>query len=117
MKPSGIALLFLACTLTAGCKDKQPAVLGSAPKQGPTVAVAQLKPGPARLLIHGSIVEKCPVAGCWFRLQDSTGVVKVDTKSAGFAVVDVPLGTEVTVTGRMASSGETRFVAKGLSYK
>jgi hypothetical protein len=117
MKPIGIVLLFLACSLAVGCKETQPTVLGSTPPSGPTIMVARLKSASTPAVIHGMMIEKCPVAGCWFRLKDSTGVVKVDTKDAGFVVLDVPLGTEMTVAGHMASSGETRFLAKGLSYR
>jgi len=45
----------------------------------------------ARVVLHGRMTQKCPVAGCWFMLHDETGTIKVDTKNAGFVVVDIPL--------------------------
>jgi hypothetical protein len=63
------------------------------------------------------MVEKCPVAGCWFRLRDDTGIIKVDTKSAGFAVVKVPLETRVTITGTVITESDEVFIAAtGLRY-
>src|SRR4051794_32623319 len=61
---------------------------------------------PPQVSVSGVMVEKCPVAGCWFRLRDSTGVIKVNTKTAGFVVVDVPLETKMTVVGKVSSEGE-----------
>jgi uncharacterized protein YdeI (BOF family) len=62
------------------------------------------------------MVEKCPVAGCWFVLRDAGGEIKVDTKSAGFVISDVPLNTEVTVAGTADFGGERRIIATGLKY-
>jgi len=68
------------------------------------------------------MIEKCPTAGCWFRLRDSTGVIKVDTKSAGFVVVDVPLEAKITVAGRVLTDGndaqiEATGIQKGGLYR
>ncbi|HMJ92351.1 MAG TPA: hypothetical protein VK530_21190, partial [Candidatus Acidoferrum sp.] len=61
--------------------------------------------------------EKCPVAGCWFMLRDSSGTIKVDTKNAGFVVVEVPLQSIVTISGRVVTNGTERFIdATGLRY-
>lgn len=63
------------------------------------------------------MIEKCPVAGCWFRLQDNTATIKVDTKSAGFVVTDVPLQTTVTVSGKVGTEGNLPLIeATGLRY-
>jgi hypothetical protein len=63
------------------------------------------------------MIEKCPVAGCWFRLQDPTGTIKVDTKSAGFVVVDVPLQSQVIVAGKVVAEGsDVVLEATGLRY-
>ena len=63
------------------------------------------------------MAKKCPVAGCWFMLQDKTGTIKVDTKNAGFVVVDVPLNTALTVAGRVVTNGNERLIeASGVRY-
>jgi hypothetical protein len=63
------------------------------------------------------MIEKCPVAGCWFVLRDATGTVKVDTKSAGFVVVDVPLNKEMIVAGIVRTNGSGLLLeATGLRY-
>jgi uncharacterized protein YdeI (BOF family) len=67
--------------------------------------------------VRGVMIEKCPVAGCWFRLRDSTGVIKVDTKSARFAVVNVPLESQMTVAGKAVAEGdEVMIEATGIRY-
>jgi len=104
--------------LAAGCERQPGTVLGRAP-QGRPQTILSLKTGdPAReVAIAGVMVEKCPVAGCWFRLRDSTGAIKVDTKSAGFVVVNVPLQSKLTVGGRIvAGSGEVALEATGVRY-
>jgi len=63
------------------------------------------------------MVEKCPEAGCWFVLKDATGKLRVDTKTAGFVVVDVPLQRELTVVGTVITNGmEVLFAATGVRY-
>src|SRR5437016_10702195 len=68
----------------AGCDLHKTSRLGKAPSDGQIVTVSSLKPAATMVTLHGTMVEKCPVAGCWFMLRDKTGVVKVDTKRSGF---------------------------------
>ena len=75
--------------------------------------LAQAPKGKA-VQVTGIMVEKCPVAGCWFILKDKTGTVRVDTKSAGFVVSDLPLQTPVTVTGTVAPGDAPSVSATGL---
>jgi uncharacterized protein YdeI (BOF family) len=62
------------------------------------------------------MIEKCPVAGCWFVLRDKTGTVRVDTKAAGFVVTEVPLNTELTVQGTLVKGVQPSFAAKGIRF-
>ena len=107
-------LLALAAV---GCGSKSK-VLGKAPSNKPsTVLAIHSGDAPVNLALEGSIIEKCPQAGCWFRLEDGTGVIKVDTKAAGFVVTEVPLNTKVKVAGTIQRVGEeTQLQATGLSY-
>jgi len=110
-----VALLGLA-----GCAADTPNVLGKPAMESPLVAVSSinsLKGAPAPVSLKGTMVEKCPMAGCWFMLRDKTGVIKVDTKAAGFVVSEVPLNTEMTVTGTPVLTGEKRIAATGLQYR
>ncbi len=107
--------VILAC---AGCHKPQGTVLGKAPKGSP-VTVLAVRAGDTSPLVtlSGVMVEKCPVAGCWFKVQDSTGTIMVDTKAAGFVVVNVPLESKVTVAGKIVSEGdEVVLEASGLRY-
>jgi uncharacterized protein YdeI (BOF family) len=113
---------ILATTLLlfslSGCGKPHGTVLGKAPK-GEVRTILSVRAGdsPPQVVIAGVMVEKCPVAGCWLRVQDRTGVIKIDTKSAGFAVVNVPLETKVTVAGKVVPDGnDMALEATGLRY-
>lgn len=113
-----VCLVAFACCLLAGCQKSKGTVLGKAP-EGKTHSVLAVQAGdtPSKVTLSGVLVEKCPVAGCWFRLRDESGTLKVDTKAAGFVVVGIPLQTKMTVSGKVASEGEEIILeASGLRY-
>jgi hypothetical protein len=114
-----LVLVLLACVgLATGCHKSSGIVLGKAPNGLPrTILAVRSGDTPPQVTIGGVMVEKCPVAGCWFRLQDASGIIKVDTKTAGFVVVDVPLGSQVSVAGRVVAEGSDVILeATGLRY-
>jgi len=109
-------LIFLL--LVAGCSKPEGKVLGKTPK-GEVQNFIAVKAGDTtpQVTIQGVLIEKCPVAGCWFRLRDRTGIIKVDTKAAGFVVLDLPVETRVTVAGKVVPDGkEVALEATGLRY-
>jgi uncharacterized protein YdeI (BOF family) len=109
---------FLLALVVSGCHRQNSTLLGKAP-EGEIRTVLAVRAGdtPRRVTLSGIMVEKCPTAGCWLRLKDSTGIIKVDTKAAGFVVVKVPLDTHVTVMGDVVTVGDEVVVAAtGLSY-
>ena len=114
-----LVLVLLAClVLATACRKSSATVLGKAPKGQPR-SILSVRAGdtPPQVTISGIMIEKCPVAGCWFRLSDPSGTIKVDTKSAGFVVVDVPLQRQVTVTGQVTTEGSDVILeATGLRY-
>jgi uncharacterized protein YdeI (BOF family) len=114
-----LEFVLLACLMLAtSCHKSNATVLGKAPKGAPR-PILSVRAGdtPPLVTIGGVMVEKCPVAGCWFRLRDPTGTIKVDTKSAGFVVVDVPLQSQVTVAGKVVTEGsDVMLEATGLRY-
>ena len=111
--------LFLICLLlTVGCQRQRGTVLGKPPKGEPFSTLA-VRAGntPPQVTLSGVMIEKCPVAGCWFRLRDGAGVIKVDTKSARFVVVKVPLESKVTVAGKVIAEGDEVVIeATGIRY-
>lgn len=118
--PSVLAPWGLVCclSLAIGCQKPQGTVLGKAPAGDPrTILAVTAGDTPPQVTLRGVMVEKCPVAGCWFRLRDQTGIIKVDTKRAGFVVVNVPLEGTVTVAGKVVADGDQIAVeATGLRY-
>ena len=110
--------LFLVVSLLAGCSKAGTTVLGQPPSGQPqTVIAARVSHDSNPVVLQGVLIEKCPVAGCWFRLRDQSGVIKVDTKVAGFVVTSVPLETRLTVAGKITAQGDERTLeATGLRY-
>src|SRR5262245_49106352 len=111
-------LVLLALPILWGCGSHNH-TLGQAFAGQTTVTVAEAQRAnvESAIIIRGRMTEKCPVAGCWFVLEDAAGKIKVDTKNAAFVVVDVPLQTVVTVAGHVATNGNERFIdATGLRY-
>lgn len=109
--------IAVGIVLLAGCSQtKLGPTLGTPPASGPLVAVRDLQASPDPVIVQGVMIEKCPTAGCWFMLRDSSGVIKVDTKDTEFTVTNVPLHSKVTVSGFMTASGERRIIATGMRY-
>jgi uncharacterized protein YdeI (BOF family) len=109
------SLLLVA---VSGCHGSASHQLGAAIAGSPveTASVRGLPKG-SRVVVRGEIVEKCPVAGCWFILKDKTGTLRVDTKAAGFVVLDVPVHTTVLASGKMSRQGEEpQLMADGVTY-
>lgn len=111
------AILIVLLILWAGCARKE-SVLGHFESgEAITVAKASAVESKKPIEITGKVVEKCPVAGCWFYLEDATGRIKVDTKAAGFVVLEVPLGREVKVSGRLSRDGVNQQIdAAGMVF-
>ena len=121
-----LVVLSVCVTLLVGCAPSQQTILGIAPANAAPVSIEVIaaisgngaaKGETARqVTVQGEMVEKCPVAGCWFKLRDKTGVIRVDTKAAGFVVSDVPLHTQMTVQGKIVPGTESQVAATGLRY-
>lgn len=113
-----IPALTIAALVWAGCSSRDATTLGSA-VEGTFVPAASIQKTPLEspVVLQGTMTRKCPVAGCWFILQDETGTIKVDTKNAGFVVVEVPLNSRVIVAGRVSTNATGRFIdASGVRY-
>ena len=117
-----VSTMLLACAAVGiapmGCGHPPETTRGAVLPVAAVSTVAQLSHArPAQpLLLHGEMIEKCPVAGCWFMLRDQTGVVRVDTKAAGFVVSDLPLHTTLTVAGKVAPGAQAGLNATGIRY-
>jgi len=113
-----LAISLTGLLLAVGCNKRGALVLGQVPAGEPRSinSIKTVKQGTA-VVLDGVMVEKCPVAGCWFRLRDSTGTIKVDTRSAGFVVASVPVNSKLTVSGKSVTDGDDVAIeALGIRY-
>jgi len=119
MRLTAAVLILFVSIILVGCSQQQSTLLGKQPDRKAQHSIAEvqhLKPA-TPVSIQGTMVEKCPTAGCWFKLHDQTGIIKVDTKAAGFTVTEVPLQTSMTVTGKVVSNGSDKMIqATNLTY-
>lgn len=108
---------LLGILLLSGCQPKGTHTLGKPPEGNP-ISILAVRAGdtPPQVVVQGRIIEKCPVAGCWFRVQDDTAVIKIDTKAAGFVVTEIPLETRVTVAGKVTHE-EDEIVLNGTGLR
>ena len=112
------AITLTGLLLAVGCSKREAVVLGQVPAGEPRSisSIKTVAQGTA-VVIDGVMVEKCPVAGCWFRLRDGTGRIKVDTRSAGFVVASVPVNSKLTVSGKAVMDGDDVAIeALGIRY-
>ncbi len=113
-----LSALFVVGYLVTGCHNPTPKSMGTPLANAPVVASNAMKTAKGKtVLVKGVMVEKCPVAGCWFKLQDKNGIVKVDTKDAGFVVTDIPLKTEITASGKVQDGDSPTVLATGIRYQ
>jgi len=114
-----VCVIALFCSVfVAGCGQKTEQTMGVRPATEKIVAVKELSSASKsqKVTVRGAMVEKCPVAGCWFVLRDKTGTVRVDTKAAGFVVTEIPLNTPLTVSGTVTDGAQPGLAATGLNY-
>ena len=113
-----LILVAIVAALFVSCSERTPKILG-AEVRGSAIPVASARQTNvnSEVTLRGTMTEKCPLAGCWFILQDQSGTIKVDTKNAGFVVVEVPLKTTLAVAGRVTTNGTERMIdATGIRY-
>ena len=110
-------ILFVLGLVFSGCTRLETDLGTVGPYPRFTIAAARSATPGKEVTLRGELIEKCPVAGCWFVIRDETGTIKVDTKTAGFVVLDVPLQKHILIAGVVSGDGPGRVIdAKGLRY-
>lgn len=84
------------------------ALSGLAPTKVSDILARPVEYDGKTVALRGKIVQECPT-GCWFNLQDETGVIYVDIKPSNFAIPQ-HTGKDVTVEGRVAVRGQRVMV-------
>ncbi len=117
-KSSLLALCLIVAMLNAGCHKSEVKTMGAPLASVPLLNVKEIKASKGKtVLVKGTMIEKCPVAGCWFKLQDKSGIVKIDAKAAGFVVTEIPLNTEITASGKVVDGENPTVLATGIRYQ
>jgi uncharacterized protein YdeI (BOF family) len=113
---AGLGCIAATVVLCGGCAAPT-TKLGQEPSgMGVQTTVRDARPSQT-VSLSGVMVEKCPTSGCWFRVRDETGIIRVDTRAAGFVVTNVPLQSQITVAGKVVKRGDEKSVlASGLRY-
>ena len=111
--------IFLAAAVifTAGClgMDKE---FGQAIEQTSVTKISGIMGSPSSyqgktVRLEAKIISECPT-GCWFNLNDSTGMIYVDLNPSGFAIPQ-KVGSSVIVEGTVKiRDGIPYIVGKGV---
>ncbi|MFA4861287.1 hypothetical protein [Methanoregula sp.] len=96
-----VSFLIIGLVLMTGCTTT------SSPESGPTTkapsaTVGEIVKNPTayegkEVLVKGKITNECG-SGCWFMLDDGTGLIYVDLAPAGFAIPQLQ-GSTIIVKG------------------
>ncbi len=100
----------------AGCSTNQQKQLGAPVSNASMVTIDKLVGTHGIVQIKGKMIDKCPTAACWMHVKDSSGAIKVDMKYSGFTVADIPVNSEITVTGSYTDGDDKHFTAVGIVY-
>jgi uncharacterized protein YdeI (BOF family) len=112
----GLSWCAATVVLCGGCTSPTTKLGQELNEAGVQTTVREARPSQT-VSLSGVMVEKCPASGCWFRLRDGTGTIRVDTRGAGFVVTNVPLQSHVTVMGKVTKRGDEKSVlASALRY-
>jgi len=114
-----IMLLAAAWAISGGCSRSETGSLyGQAMSGHSLTKVSDILARPGEydgrvIALRGKIVQECP-SGCWFNLEDETGVIYVNLESSGFEIPQYT-GKEVTVEGTVMVQGQrVMVVGKGV---
>lgn len=107
-----LTLATLGTAIFSGCAKQTQEPQASQQSNTKFVSIAAIRKtkNATPVVAHGIMVEKCPIAGCWFKLHDKTGTIKVDLKATKQTVLDVPLNSEVTVNGKVVPDGSEKMI-------
>lgn len=116
------SVLIFSSLIATGCSSKkEDAQFGEISSNLQVTSIGDILSRPQEyrdkdVAIEGKIVQECPT-GCWFNLQDASGIIYVDIKPSGFAIPQYT-GKEVRVEGKVALRGpQVMVVGKGVGLR
>lgn len=103
-----LLLLLLGCSAPPAPTPASTPIATPDPKAAVPVTVRQLIDGSdkyadERVSLTGKITVECP-QGCWFFLDDGTGMIYIDLKPAELTIPQ-KIGSRVTLMGKIKGSG------------
>lgn len=114
--PIVLAGILIGAVLIAGCISQTSTSPAVSQQTSPVVSIGDIVKNPSAynktdILVRGKIINECG-SGCWFMLNDGTGLIYVDLSANNFAIPQI-LGSTVSVEGTIyASGGDVTLFAK-----
>lgn len=109
-------MTIIAFAAIAGCTSQAPATTTATQKTSQVVSIGEITRNPAAynktdVLVQGKITGECG-SGCWFMLDDGTGLIYVDLSQNNFAIPQLQ-GSTISVEGTVyAAGGDITLFAK-----
>jgi len=111
--------IVMAGSLLIGCGRVE--TFGSGVSDAKPIEVSEILGNPSshngdNVRISGRISEECP-SGCWFKVEDGSGVIHVDIAPEGLAIPP-RIGRDVEVEGSVFVNGNrTILLGKGVKIR
>jgi uncharacterized protein YdeI (BOF family) len=107
--PIVLAGILIATIFIAGCTSQTATSPAVSQQTSPVVSIGDIVKNPSAynktdVLVRGKIINECG-SGCWFMLNDGTGLIYVDLSPNNFAIPQLQ-GSTVSVEGTIYASGE-----------
>jgi len=120
---------LMVFSLLAGCTDKEKSYVSASSEknkenkgtQAEAVSVKQVLAKPEKykgkkVKLQGKIVRECPT-GCWFDLQDTSGIIYIELSTAGIAIPQ-KVGSTAVVEGKVGKRNDNIIInGEGVKIK
>ena len=117
---TGLSLVIILIVVIAGCAEKTK-VYGQGISNNPVVTIKELQDkkkdySGKMVKIEGKITDVCQDMGCWFNVNDKTGIMYVDLEMGrNFVIPKNSANQPVTVEGKLKyDNGSLSIIGSGV---